>query len=37
MLTSYYKKWRDDQFIVLAELKMKELYDALLRDLAVPS
>jgi hypothetical protein len=37
MLKSYYKKWRDNQLIVLAELKMKEPYDALLRDLAVPS
>jgi hypothetical protein len=37
MLKSYYKKWRDNQLIVLVELKMKEPFDALLRDLATPS
>jgi hypothetical protein len=37
MLKCYYKKWKDNQLIVLAELQMKEPYEALLRDLAVPT
>ena len=36
MLKAYYKQWRDSQSIVMAEMRVKEKYDRLLFNLAVP-